>query len=423
MGDSGWAPWGGGGETPAVVTIHPHPIRVPLPLRGFPSTGLDSPPPVPGPAAAAQVCTDLFFAFDMNDMLHSCYASLVPDALRSPALAAGLLQDARLLPRIVECNARAPASGLTGHLTLLSNAILEAAAAAPAVAEAVAVAEGWPAYVAGDLERRNKTDRFLLGGQQLAMLMSQVEKGDITKFDDSEVAVATGPAPAAGPAELLPPATFTMSDDFKDEYNSGSDDEFGPGESSPVRVRVCARAARGAAGAHILRLVEGRGGGGGGGRTMPHSAQSQHANYWAPRTRKRHQQEHRPQRPTESSDPMQHAKGRTGDRPGPRKGATTRRNVTWGGGGGAPRGCMCGGNRTPPPPPDPLDPRRWSWEQQSVRTHSGARQRCGSLGAFAAGSTWSDKAAALTLLSRPILAEGSLASQGATSSASGRRLY
>ena len=66
--------------------------------------------------------------------------------------------------------------------------------------------------------------------------------------------------------------------------------------------------------------------------TMPHSAQSQHANYWAPRTRKRHQQEHRPQRPTASSDPTQHAKRRTGDRPGPRKGATTRRNVTQGGG-------------------------------------------------------------------------------------------
>ena len=64
--------------------------------------------------------------------------------------------------------------------------------------------------------------------------------------------------------------------------------------------------------------------------TMPHSAQPQHANRWAPRTRKRHQQEHRPQRPTESSDPTQRAKGRTGDCPGPRKGATTRRNVTRG---------------------------------------------------------------------------------------------
>ena len=63
----------------------------------------------------------------------------------------------------------------------------------------------------------------------------------------------------------------------------------------------------------------------------PHAAQPQHTNYWAPRTRKRHQQEHRPQRPTERSDPTQHAKGRTGDRPGPRKGATTRRNVTQGG--------------------------------------------------------------------------------------------
>ena len=64
--------------------------------------------------------------------------------------------------------------------------------------------------------------------------------------------------------------------------------------------------------------------------TMPHPAQSQHANYWAPRTRKRRQQEHRPQRPTEYSDPTQHAKGRTGDCPGPCKGATTGRNVTQG---------------------------------------------------------------------------------------------
>ena len=65
----------------------------------------------------------------------------------------------------------------------------------------------------------------------------------------------------------------------------------------------------------------------------PHSAQPQHTNDWAPRTRKRHQQEHRPQRPTERSDPTQHAKGRTGDCPGPRKETTTGRNVTRGGGG------------------------------------------------------------------------------------------
>ena len=80
--------------------------------------------------------------------------------------------------------------------------------------------------------------------------------------------------------------------------------------------------------------------GGGGGTAIPgqtrkrhippHPAQPRHTNHWAPRTRKRHQREHRPQRPTERSDPTQHAKGRTGDRPGPRKGTTTRRNVTRG---------------------------------------------------------------------------------------------
>ena len=66
----------------------------------------------------------------------------------------------------------------------------------------------------------------------------------------------------------------------------------------------------------------------------PHPAQPRHTDHGAPRTRKRHQQEHRPHRPTESSDPTQHAKGRTGDCPGPRKGTTTRRHVTQGGGGG-----------------------------------------------------------------------------------------
>ena len=66
----------------------------------------------------------------------------------------------------------------------------------------------------------------------------------------------------------------------------------------------------------------------------PHSAQPKHTNHWAPRTRKRHQQEHRPQRPTERSAPTQHAEGRTGDCPGPRKETTTRRNVTRGAGGG-----------------------------------------------------------------------------------------
>ena len=66
------------------------------------------------------------------------------------------------------------------------------------------------------------------------------------------------------------------------------------------------------------------------GHILPHPAQPQHTKHWAPRTRKRHQQEHSPQRPTGSSDPTQHAKGRTSDCPGPRKETTTRRNVTQG---------------------------------------------------------------------------------------------
>ena len=99
----------------------------------------------------------------------------------------------------------------------------------------------------------------------------------------------------------------------------------------------------------------------------PHPAQPQHTNDWAPRTRKRHRQEHRPQRPTERSDPTQHAKGRPGDCPGPRTETTTGRNVTRGGGGG--------GRQTLPPTPPPPGPRqcpigRWAWH-----TPPGARVR------------------------------------------------
>ena len=65
-------------------------------------------------------------------------------------------------------------------------------------------------------------------------------------------------------------------------------------------------------------------------RETPTSTTPSTPNHWAPRTRRRHQQEHRPQRPTESSDPTQHAKGRAGDCPGPRKEPATRRNVTQG---------------------------------------------------------------------------------------------
>ena len=82
----------------------------------------------------------------------------------------------------------------------------------------------------------------------------------------------------------------------------------------------------------------------------PRPAQPRHTNHWAPRTRKRHQQEHRPQRPTERSDPTQHAKGRTGDRPGPRK-ETTRRSVTRGGAGGR---VLLNNSASPAPPPPPL---------------------------------------------------------------------
>ena len=65
-------------------------------------------------------------------------------------------------------------------------------------------------------------------------------------------------------------------------------------------------------------------------RQLLGAADAQTARHATFSTAPAHQRRHRPQRPTESSDPTQHAKGRTGDCPGPRKGATTRRNVSRG---------------------------------------------------------------------------------------------
>ena len=70
--------------------------------------------------------------------------------------------------------------------------------------------------------------------------------------------------------------------------------------------------------------------------TMPHSAQPQHTNYWAPRTEHGNDTSKSTGRSgrQKAATHAQHAKGRTGDCPGPRKGATTRRNVTQGVGRG-----------------------------------------------------------------------------------------
>ena len=92
--------------------------------------------------------------------------------------------------------------------------------------------------------------------------------------------------------------------------------------------------------------VRGRGG-------LPHPAQPQHTNDGAPRTRKRHQQEHRPQQPTERSDPTQHAKGRAGDCPGPHKETTQPDGVSHGGGMYA----VAHPCAILPPPPPPLSSR------------------------------------------------------------------
>ena len=71
-----------------------------------------------------------------------------------------------------------------------------------------------------------------------------------------------------------------------------------------------------------------------GGSNDPHNNQHkpQYANYWAPRTRKRHI-------PPHSAQPRQTSHWAPRTRKRPRKGTTTRRSVTRGGGDGTPTPC------------------------------------------------------------------------------------
>ena len=100
----------------------------------------------------------------------------------------------------------------------------------------------------------------------------------------------------------------------------------------------------GCGGLRTRKRGETRGGrperGGGVGRTNRKTtpATTTTTNSWAPLPRKPHHKKWRPLWPSEHSDPTQHAKGRTGDCPGPRKQTAPRRNVTQGG----------RGSRTPP---------------------------------------------------------------------------
>ena len=96
------------------------------------------------------------------------------------------------------------------------------------------------------------------------------------------------------------------------------------------------RASRKRGGACAGRPERGGGVGSEDRKTAPRNNQHnpQCVNHWAPLPRQRHHKAHPWQRPSEHSDPTRHAKGRTGDCPGPRNETATRRNVPLGGGGG-----------------------------------------------------------------------------------------
>ena len=105
-------------------------------------------------------------------------------------------------------------------------------------------------------------------------------------------------------------------------------------------------------------------------------------------SRKRHHTEHRPQRPTTRSDPPQHAKGRRGHCPGPRRETATRRtstDVTQGGGGLEKRF-----ERPPPPTNLPPLPQCLDHPHPPSLRHKG-RPSAGVQVAHSTASHWADQ--------------------------------
>ena len=124
------------------------------------------------------------------------------------------------------------------------------------------------------------------------------------------------------------PQRPTESSDPTQHAKGRTGDRPGPRKGATTRRNVT-QGAR-----HAVHDLNAGGGGGGSKnrKTTPRNDQHnpQYANYWAPRTRTRHHKERGPQRPSERHNPTRHAKGRTGDCPGPRKETATRRNVARG---------------------------------------------------------------------------------------------
>eukprot|EP01010_Urceolus_cornutus_P004911 NODE_81_length_2550_cov_185.441823_g62_i0.p2 GENE.NODE_81_length_2550_cov_185.441823_g62_i0~~NODE_81_length_2550_cov_185.441823_g62_i0.p2 ORF type:complete len:393 (-),score=121.83 NODE_81_length_2550_cov_185.441823_g62_i0:217-1395(-) len=120
------------------------------------------------------VCLDLFFQYDMNNLLHILVDEFVTSCLVSEntELLQCLFRDCNILQRLVDASdaesltsgqPKCRRKGYFGHITSMSNKIVQAEEHY-IVKEHTQNNEAWQAYIAGALAVRNAIDSSVLGG-------------------------------------------------------------------------------------------------------------------------------------------------------------------------------------------------------------------------------------------------------------------
>lgn len=127
------------------------------------------------------VVLDLFFQYDLNNMLHNLVAEMIRFVFSSPSeiLKRALIKDCKLLDRTMETFAaneiaisqpKGVRKGNLGHLTLIANNITRASEMQPYVASLVEDNVQWAEFVRTILTDKNDLETISLGGHKPEMV-------------------------------------------------------------------------------------------------------------------------------------------------------------------------------------------------------------------------------------------------------------
>lgn len=171
------------------------------------------------------VCLDLFFNYDMNNLLHILVEEIVNSCLVSSntALIDNLFTACSLLDRLLavtDIDSKDPPgskprrAGYFGHVTSISNKVVQAAETSAAVQAHTSNNPRWAAYVKATLAARNAVDTTVLGGNSPAKSPPRSDSAP-----DLADVQAIAPAPVPPPVE--PPTVKYAADSSAAETEEG----------------------------------------------------------------------------------------------------------------------------------------------------------------------------------------------------------